>query len=179
MTAKTTTTQTDYGQVISGDARALARQILEAADRNDIRIATAESCTGGLLATLLTDIPGLSHSFECGFVAYSNQAKADLLGISLALIEKHGAVSLQIACAMAEHALARCNADLALSVTGFAGPGGHCDEEGLVFLAVASNLGVAHEEHHFGALGRDPVREKALVAALGLLERNMRCEKSP
>lgn len=162
--------ETDFGQVISSDARSLAHAVLERADSKGLLLATAESCTGGLLATLLTDIPGLSHCFECGFVVYSDQAKIGLLGISREVIDRHGAVSRTTACQMAERALASCNAHFALSVTGFAGPAGPDDEEGLVHIAVASTLGeIAHEEHHFGPLGRDQVRQKTLVTALKLL----------
>ena len=162
--------ETDFGQAISSDARSLAHAVLERADSKGLLLATAESCTGGLLATLLTDIPGLSHCFECGFVVYSDQAKIGLLGISREVIDRHGAVSRTTACQMAERALASCNAHFALSVTGFAGPAGPDDEEGLVHIAVASTLGeIAHEEHHFGPLGRDQVRQKTLVTALKLL----------
>lgn len=116
--------ETDFGQVISGDARALANAVLKRADSEGLLLATAESCTGGLLATLLTDIPGLSHCFECGFVVYSDQAKIGLLGIPRDVIERHGAVSRNTACEMAQRALANCDAHFALSITGFAGPAG-------------------------------------------------------
>lgn len=169
-----TVTETDFGQVISSDARSLAHAVLERADSEGLLLATAESCTGGLLATLLTDIPGLSHCFECGFVVYSDQAKIGLLSIPPDVIKRHGAVSRTIACQMAKRALASCGAHFALAVTGFAGPAGHGDEEGLVHIAVASTRGnIAHEEHHFGALGRDQVRQKTLVTALKLLANQM------
>lgn len=163
-------TETDFGQVISRQARSLAHDVLKQADSDSLLLATAESCTGGLLATLLTDIPGRSHCFECGFIVYSDQAKIRLLGIPPDVIERHGAVSRTTACQMAERALARCGAHFALSATGFAGPAGPGDEEGLIHIAVASTLGeIAHEEHHFGPLGRDQGRKKTLVTALKLL----------
>ncbi|WP_066560072.1 CinA family protein [Croceicoccus bisphenolivorans] len=166
--------ETDFGQVISSDARSLAHTVLERAVSKGLLLATAESCTGGLLATLLTDIPGLSHCFECGFVVYSDQAKIGLLGIPHDVIDRHGAVSRTTACQMAERALARCGAHFALSATGFAGPAGPGDEAGLVHIAVASTHGdIAHEEHHFGPLGRDQVRQKTLVTALKLLASQM------
>ena len=134
-------------------------------------IATAESCTGGMLAALLTDIEGAGHGFERGFVTYTKESKTDLLGIEPDLLEQNDAVSEAVAKAMAEGALARSGADVALGVTGFAGPAGDGCEEGLVHIALARRGGdTRHRAEHFGAIGRGPVRVKALEAMLDLLK---------
>jgi len=135
-----------------------------------LTVATAESCTGGLLASLLTDIEGCGHGFDRGFVTYSAKAKQDLLGLPADLVDHNDAVNAKVAKAMAEGALDRCEADIALSVTGFAGPSGpHC-EEGLVFMARARRGGETKvEERHFGAIGRGPVRIEALKVLVGML----------
>ena len=137
-----------------------------------LRVATAESCTGGLLASLLTDIEGQGHGFDRGFVTYSGEAKQQLLGLTERLVAENQAVTAQVAKAMAEGALERCAADIALSVTGFAGPAGDDHEEGLVFMAVARRgRPTIIEERHFGAIGRGPVRIAALKVLIGLLEK--------
>lgn len=147
-----------------------AQRVLAAADRADVKLALAESCTGGLLAALLTDVEGLSHVLDRGFVVYSNSAKCDLLGIERKLVEDCGAVSRDVAIAMARGALARSDAQVALSITGFAGPGEPDDEEGLVHLALERHEGASiHSEEHFGAIGRDAVREATLKRALAML----------
>ena len=149
----------------------LAEEVLERAERGEKTLATAESCTGGLMAALLTDVEGLSHVFDRGFVVYSNGAKCDLLGIDRALVEDCGAVSREVALAMAKGALARSGADVALAITGFAGPGGQKDEEGLVHFAGGhANGEMRHREEHFGAIGRDPVRLAALETALTMMK---------
>lgn len=148
----------------------LAQDVLERAKNSHAKLTTAESCTGGLLAALLTDVEGLSHAFERGFVVYSNEAKCDLLGIERALVDDCGAVSREVAEAMAKGALARSGADVALAITGFAGPAGEKDEEGLVhFGAAHANGDLRHREEHFGAIGRDPVRIAALDTALTMM----------
>lgn len=135
-----------------------------------LTVATAESCTGGMLAALLTDIEGASHGFERGFVTYSEQSKAELLGIGPDLVKKNEAVSEAVARAMAEGALSRSRADIALGVTGFAGPAGD-HEQGLVHMALARRgKSTIHGVEHFGAIGRGPVRVKALTAMLNMLE---------
>lgn len=146
-----------------------ASQVLGQIKARGWTIATAESCTGGLIASLLTDIQGLSGQFERGFVTYSNEAKSELLGIPLDRIEHHGAVSAETARAMAAGALAGSRADIVVAVTGFADEG---DEPGLVFLA-AQQRGerAVIQECHFGAQGRAKVRRKSAEAALGLLAR--------
>jgi nicotinamide-nucleotide amidase len=146
--------------------------LLREACERGFMIATAESCTGGLLASLLTDVPGCSHSFERGFVTYTNDSKAELLGVSRALLDDPGPVSEVVARAMAEGALRASRADLAVSVTGFAGGG---DEPGLVHFACASRYGeTRHREERFGDLGRAAIRLACLNVALEMLDRQMR-----
>ena len=137
----------------------------------DWTVATAESCTGGMLAALLTDIQGASHGFERGFVTYTKESKTDLLGLDPALLDENEAVSEAVARAMAEGALERSRADIALGVTGFAGPAGDGCEEGLVHMALASRHSeTTHRAEHFGAIGRGAVRLKTLEAMLEMLE---------
>ena len=136
-----------------------------------LTVATAESCTGGMLAALLTDIEGAGHGFDRGFVTYTNASKADLLGIPGNLLDRNDAVSEVVARAMAEGALHRSDADIALGVTGFAGPGGPDQEEGLVHFALARRgRPTVHRVEHYGAAGRGPVRVKSLKAMLDMLE---------
>ena len=152
-----------------------ADKVLELACDKQLMLATAESCTGGLLAALLTDVPGCSHAFERGFVVYTNEAKAQMLDIELARINRVGAVSKDIAIEMAHGALRRSEADLALSITGFAGPGKAGDEEGMVHFACARRNGpTAHRCEHFGSIGRQGVRIAALETALEMLEASLR-----
>ncbi len=149
-----------------------ARRVLDAACARDLSIVTAESCTGGLLASLLTDVEGASHAFERGFVVYSAKAKCELLGIAATTIDRCGVVSEDVARAMAEGALLHSDSDVALAITGFAGPGAPGDEAGLVHLACRRRIdgAVWHRECHFGDQGRGPIREAALEVALDLLE---------
>ena len=134
-------------------------------------VATGESCTGGLLASLLTDIEGCGRGFDRGFVTYSGEAKKELLGLSADKVEENEAVNADVARAMAEGALKRSNADIALSVTGFAGPAGPDDEEGLVFMACARREQLTRVlERHYGAIGRGPVRIEALKTLLDMLD---------
>lgn len=136
-----------------------------------LKIATAESCTGGMVAVALTDVAGSSDVFERGFVTYSNAAKVELLAVSEATLAAHGAVSEAVACEMAEGALARSAADLAVSVTGIAGPGGSdFKPEGRVCFGLARRGRETRVETvEFGALGRARVRKAATEHALGLL----------
>ena len=135
-----------------------------------LTVATAESCTGGLLASLLTDIEGCGHGFDRGFVTYSGEAKQELLGLPADLVDHNDAVSAPVAIAMAEGALDRCNADIALSVTGFAGPSAPDHEEGLVYLACARRGGETRvKERHFGPIGRGPVRIEALKVLVEMM----------
>lgn len=136
-----------------------------------LRVATAESCTGGMLAALLTDIEGASHGYDRGFVTYTEESKTELLGIEPDVLKNNEAVSEVVARAMAEGALARSHADIALGVTGFAGPAGKGHEQGLVHMALARRgTPTMHRVEHFGALGRGPVRVKSLKVMLDMLE---------
>ena len=151
-----------------------AARLLDAFRARGLRLVTAESCTGGLIAALLTEIPGASEVLERGFVPYTNAAKHESLGVAAALIEVHGAVSEPVARAMAEGALAHSRADIAVSVTGVAGPGGGSATKpiGLVHLAAARRGGpTLHQECRFGDIGRGEVRREAVAVALALLRR--------
>jgi nicotinamide-nucleotide amidase len=153
------------------DERAAA--LLDDYRKKGLRIAAAESCTGGLLAALLTEIPGCSHVFERGFVTYSNAAKAQSLGVDEALIERVGAVSAEVAQAMAAGALAHSAADVAVGITGIAGPNGGSAEKpvGLVYFGLARRGGPTRfRERRFGDLGRNNIRLASLDEALTLLE---------
>jgi nicotinamide-nucleotide amidase len=135
------------------------------------KMATAESCTGGMVASAITDIAGSSDVFDRGFVTYSNAAKTDMLGVPVALITQHGAVSEAVARAMAEGALKHSLADVAVAVTGVAGPGGGSVAKpvGLVHFACATKAKIVHLERHFGDPGRAAVREAAAQQALQLI----------
>ncbi|MWD29489.1 nicotinamide-nucleotide amidohydrolase family protein [Aquicoccus sp. SCR17] len=148
-----------------------AARILDAARAAGAMIATAESCTGGMISARLTDVAGSSDVFDRGFVTYSNAAKTDMLGVSPATLEHHGAVSEPIAREMAEGALARSAATLAVSVTGVAGPGGSAAKpEGMVCFGLAARGRPTRVETvQFGALGRAAVREATVTHALALL----------
>jgi nicotinamide-nucleotide amidase len=147
-----------------------AERALDAAHDKELKLATAESCTGGLLAALLTDVHGRGHVFDRGFVVYSKQAKCDLLGIAREKVDHCGTVSEPIAREMALGALRRSQADIAVSITGFAGPAGPHDEEGLVHFACARRGGdLDHREEHFGRIGRDGVRIASLETALEMI----------
>ncbi len=153
------------------DVEALIEAVLAAADRQGVELATAESCTGGLLASVLTDVEGKSHVFDRGFVTYSDDAKQEELGVPLRLIRQNGAVSEPVARAMAQGALQAAKAGMALAITGFAGPGGPDDEPGLVHFALAAEgAPTVHQAHHFGDIGRGPCRIECLRVALGMLK---------
>jgi nicotinamide-nucleotide amidase len=149
----------------------LAQAVLDACRERGWHLATAESCTGGLVAAALTAIAGSSDVIERGFVAYSNEAKSELLGVPPATIAAHGAVSAETAAAMAEGALARAPVDLAVSITGVAGPGGGSPEKpvGLVLFGVARRGKAPRTERHVFPGDRTAVRDAALALALGLL----------
>lgn len=153
------------------DIQALARQVIDRARARGLMIATAESCTGGLVAGALTDIAGSSAAVERGFVTYSNAAKASMLGVPMDLIDAHGAVSEPVARAMAEGALARSEAAVVVSVTGVAGPGGGSAEKpvGLIHFAAAGPDGLIHVERRFGDRGRLTIRLESVRVALTLL----------
>ena len=163
----------------SEDLATLAARVLEVCRAAGLMVATAESCTGGMVAAALTDIAGSSEVFERGFVTYSNRAKAEMLGVPEALIARHGAVSEPVARAMAEGALERSPADIAVAVTGIAGPGGGTPEKpvGLVHFACARRgLGLRHERIAFGDLGRARVRAAATRQALLMVLRAAEAE---
>ena len=153
---------------------AQAKQFLDDARAQGLRVVTAESCTGGLIAGLLTEIPGSSDVVERGFVTYSNEAKEDLLGVPGDLIAQYGAVSEPVARAMAEGALKHSLAHLAVAVTGIAGPGGGTAEKpvGLVYVA-ALRLERAPmiKELRLGDIGRSEVRSRTVAEALALLRK--------
>lgn len=148
-----------------------ARAVLAAAEAAGAMVATAESCTGGLVAGALTEIPGSSAVVDRGFVTYSNEAKTELLGAPPALIAAHGAVSEPVALAMAEGALARSKASLSVAITGVAGPGGTDEKpEGMVWFGVASRAAPAAATlRQFGPVGRAAVRRASVLEALALL----------
>ena len=145
--------------------------ILQLATQAKRKIAVAESCTGGMLAAALTDLPGSSAIFERGFVTYSNAAKIELLGVSADTLARHGVVSEPVAMAMARGALDRSGGDIALSITGIAGPGGsdHKPEGRVCFGLALSGGAVTSETIEFGAKGRDAVRIAARDYAMGML----------
>ena len=143
------------------------RRLLAKACERDLVLAVAESCTGGLLASLLTDVEGVSHAFDRGFVTYSEAAKVEMLGVPEMLIEEKGAVSREVAVAMAEGALDRSRAHIACAVTGFADKG---EEPGLVHLACARDGRVtAHRAEHFGTIGRGATRIAAMESAVEMM----------
>ncbi len=154
------------------DPRSLAKRVLDLCRAGGMRVATAESCTGGLVAAALTAIAGSSDVVECGFVTYSNAAKQKLLGVPAATLLRYGAVSGETAAAMAKGALKRSDADFAVSITGIAGPGGGSKQKpiGLVHFAVASRDGrMLKRRRLLGNIGRRRVRERSVVEALALL----------
>jgi nicotinamide-nucleotide amidase len=154
------------------DPRALSRALLDLCRGRKLTIATAESCTGGLVAAALTEIPGSSDVIDRGFVTYSNDAKRAMLGVKATTLESFGAVSKETAIQMAVGALEEADVDLAVSITGIAGPGGATPGKpvGLVHLAVASRDGrIAHKECRFGAIGRTQVRQRSVLEALRML----------
>ena len=151
-----------------------AAALLDGLRRRGLKLVAAESCTGGLITALLTEIAGSSDVVERGFVTYSNAAKSQLLGVPEAMLAEHGAVSEPVARAMAQGALANSHADVAVAVTGVAGPGGGSPAKpvGLVHIAVVRKGGaVLHQELRFGDIGRGPVRLASVEVALQLVAR--------
>jgi len=152
------------------DVEEAAGALLKAACAARAKLVTAESCTGGLLASLLTDIEGASHAFERGFVVYSEESKCALLGIRRERIDSCGAVSKEVAVAMAQGAITHSLGDVALAVTGYAGEAPKGKEAGLVHFAWARRGGeTVHRVEHFGDIGRGPVRINALRVALDMM----------
>lgn len=148
----------------------LAQQILDLARPRGLTVTCAESCTGGMVSAALTDISGSSAIFERGFVTYSNQAKIDMLGVSPTTLDRFGAVSEEVAREMATGALQAAGADIAVAISGIAGPGGSEHKpEGRVCYALASAKGTTSRTIEHGALGRAEVRAAATLQALTLI----------
>jgi nicotinamide-nucleotide amidase len=158
--------------VFNADTLSLAEAVLTACRSRGWRLVTAESCTGGLVAAALTAIAGASDVVERGFVTYSNAAKTELLGVPAETIAAHGTVSAQTAAAMARGAVARTPADLAVSITGIAGPGGGTPQKpvGLVYLGAARRDGACRVERRVFPGDRTAIRDAALVLALEMLQ---------
>ncbi|MAM10660.1 MAG: damage-inducible protein CinA [Rhizobiaceae bacterium] len=159
--------------MINADIEERARLLIERCTRAGKTIATAESCTGGLIIGALTDIAGSSAVVDRGYVTYSNQAKIDMLGVSPTTLATAGAVSRETALQMSAGALWRSGADLAVAVTGIAGPSGGSAEKpvGLVHLAARDRRGHLHHiESRYGDIGRDGIRIATVQTALGMLE---------
>ena len=152
------------------DVERMARDLLEAAHDAGISLATAESCTGGLLASILTDVEGRSSVFERAFVVYSPDAKCELLGLCPDMVDDCGVVSEEVARALAEAALERSRAKLTVGITGFTGKAGDDDEPGLVHMAVARDgMETRHAEQHYGDIGRGPARVATVRDALAMM----------
>jgi nicotinamide-nucleotide amidase len=149
-----------------------AQALLELCARKKLTLGLAESCTGGLVAAALTEIPGSSRVFERGFVTYSNEAKQQI-GVAAATLERFGAVSRETAEAMAKGVLANAPVTLAAAITGIAGPDGGSDEKpvGLVHFAVAASRSgkIVHHEHRYGAIGRAEIRRASTLRAMAML----------
>jgi nicotinamide-nucleotide amidase len=155
------------------EMREAARALFELCVQKKLTLATAESCTGGLLAATLTEIPGSSAVVERGFVTYTNEAKQEMLGVPTATLQSHGAVSRQTAEAMAKGALAHAPVNLAVSITGIAGPGGATPDKpvGLVHFAAAARSGqLLRCERRYGDIGRSAVRRCSVLQALAILQ---------
>ena len=157
--------------VVPNEVEEATRRLLAKACERDIAIATAESCTGGMIASLLTDVQGVAHAFDRGFVTYSEASKTQLLGVPADLIAEKGAVSREVAIAMAEGALPRSDANIALAVTGFADKG---DPPGLVHFACArAGRKTSHREEHFGPIGRGATRIECMRVAVEMMTEMM------
>jgi nicotinamide-nucleotide amidase len=159
--------------MIDDALRAAARRVLDACRARKLTVVTAESCTGGLVAATLTEIPGSSDVVDRGFVTYSDAAKQAVLEVPAQLLQDFGAASRETADAMARGALARSPADLAVSVTGIAGPGGGSAQKpvGLVYFAALARAGRGlSREKRFGEVGRGEVRMRSVAEALDMLE---------
>ena len=159
--------------MFDAEIEALAGDILERCRQSQLKLVTAESCTGGLISAALTEIAGSSDVFDRGFVTYSNDAKMAMLGVPADILAAHGAVSAETARAMAAGALETSGADVAIAVTGIAGPGGGTAEKpvGLVHIAGVCRSGnVADEKSLFGDVGRSPIRRASVIKALTLAQ---------
>ncbi|EAU42458.1 hypothetical protein FP2506_06451 [Fulvimarina pelagi HTCC2506] len=149
----------------------LARQVVETYAAKGMKLATVESCTGGMVAAAITDIAGSSAVLDRGFVTYSNDAKTDLVGVEAQTLEANGAVSEAVACEMAEGGVRRSRGLVAIAITGVAGPGGGSESKpvGLVHFACASPDGTTHREERFGDIGRAEIRIRSVEMALRML----------
>jgi nicotinamide-nucleotide amidase len=168
--------------MLDKDTKAAAEALLELCKKRKLTLATAESCTGGLLAAVLTDIPGSSTMVERGFVTYSNDSKQQMLGVTPMTLEKFGAVSKETAEAMAKGVLAHAKVELAVSITGIAGPTGAMPGKpiGLVHFAAASRSGrLVHHDRKFGDLGRSEVRRRSVLQAIEMLSELAEKEEPP
>ena len=157
----------------AADLRRLARRVLDLCRARRLRVATAESCTGGLVAGALTEIAGSSDVVDRGFVTYSNEAKEAMLGVPASVLKRHGAVSRETAAAMAKGALKNSLADIAVSITGIAGPGGGSKQKpvGLVYFAAARRGGRRLAARRlYGEIGRSRVRALSVAQALSMIE---------
>lgn len=164
---------------LPADVERLIEVVLKQACDRGLKLVTAESCTGGLLASLLTDVEGRGHAFDRGFVPYTDEAKTQALDVPADLLRRFTAVSAPVAEAMARGALARSGGDIAISITGFAGRGAPGEEPGLVFFAVLRRGEAARlHEAHFGDIGRGPVRLACLRQALEMLRETV-CAAGP
>jgi nicotinamide-nucleotide amidase len=158
--------------MLDDDIVEAAKRLLDICRRKNLTVATAESCTAGLVAGTLTEIPGVSSMLDRGFITYSNEAKRDMLGVSPATLKTHGAVSRETAEEMARGALAHAPVDLAVSVTGIAGPDGGSPEKpvGLVHFAAATRSGrLVHAQKRFGDIGRPDIRKQSVLQAFRML----------
>jgi nicotinamide-nucleotide amidase len=158
--------------MLDDDIVAAAHRLLDICKRKKLLIATAESCTAGLVAGTLTEVPGVSSILDRGYVTYSNEAKHDMLGVSRDTLARHGAVSRQTAEEMVRGVLGRAPVDLAVSVTGIAGPDGGSDDKpvGLVHFAAATRGGrLIHAEKRYGGIGRPAVRKQSVLQAFVML----------
>ena len=156
----------------TGTLAAMPAEFIALLTERQLKIATAESCTGGLIAAMLTEVPGASLAVDRGFVTYSNEAKTEMLGVDPGLIARVGAVSKEVAIAMVEGALARSDADIAVAVTGIAGPDGGTLEKpvGLVHIAAMRRGGApVHAEKRYGDIGRQKVRLATVADAIAML----------
>jgi nicotinamide-nucleotide amidase len=152
-------------------APSIGQQIIDILAERKLTLVTAESCTGGMIAAALTDIPGASAVFYGGYITYANSAKSRMIQVQPRLIGDYGAVSNQVARAMADGARNTAKADLAVAVTGIAGPDGGTEKKpvGLVYVAVSSDLATVVIEHRYGDIGRDGIRKATVQAALDLV----------
>lgn len=153
------------------DPAGAAQQVIALLSTANKTIVTAESCTGGMVAAALTDVPGASQAFFGGYVTYANMAKSRMIHVQARLIRDYGAVSNQVARAMADGARNTAHADYAVAITGIAGPDGGSEKKpvGLVYVAVSTELATVVIEHKFGDLGRDEIRKASVAAALELV----------